>query len=105
MSHYKQVSESWDISNGYDPTQFKDNKLRWWDSDNSIRYIRGIATRLLLCRSLEECTQKVDALFDNYNMQNPSCAKVLRAIAHTLSVSDEKNWRYNLRHLYKFILA
>lgn len=104
MSYYKNITEAWDVTNAYDPSEFQDSKVRWYDSDNDIRTARNMAYRVLLCPNLESATQTVDALFDRFNMHTPTCAKVLRAIAGTLAQCNEDNWKLNLRALYNHIL-
>ena len=104
MKRFKSLCEAWDISGAYDPGEFKDNRVRWFDSDDDIRTARNIAYRILLCKTLAEASDTVNNLFDRYSLQNPVGSKVLRAIAATLAQSNEQNWKLNLRNLYRYIL-
>lgn len=104
MSYYNNLCETWDVTNAYSPNEFKDSRLRWYDGDDSIREVRNLAYRILLCPTLADATQKVDTLFDRMPMFNPTHAKVLRAIAGTLAHSNEQNWKINLKLLYGTIL-
>jgi len=104
MKHFKMLCEAWDVSNSFDPREFKDSRVRWFDSDNDIRQIRNVAYRLLLCKSLSEAVHVTDMLFNKFSITQPTGSKVLRAIASTLSQSTEQNWKENLRELYRYIL-
>lgn len=98
------LCEEWDVTNSFDPSEFKDNRVRWFDSDDDIRQARNIAYRLLLCRSLNEAINVTDHLFNKFSINQPTGSKIIRAIASTLSQSNEKNWKENLRTLYRYIL-